>query len=87
MTELRAIDQEGVKFASMHGGINLVVESDCIQAVNLVSSQCETRNEMGTMVENIRKIIPISSRISFVFTPRGNNGLLDFIAKSVRREM
>lgn len=57
MTELRAI-LEGVKLAMTFGGENIVIESDCLEAINLVLGNMEAQNETGTVVEEIGQLIP-----------------------------
>lgn len=58
LDELRAIS-EGVKLGILLGGVNIIVESDCLEAVNLVSREKETWNEAKVLVEEIWQLAKI----------------------------
>lgn len=85
MAELKAI-MKGVEFASSMGGSKLIVETDCLQTYNLLSQDIEIWNEVGTLVDNIRRRSLSGEEIVFSYVPRECNSIADAIAKRAKRE-
>lgn len=86
MAELKAI-RAGIDLALSLGGNKVIIETDCIQAFNLVSHKVEARNEVGTLVEDIWSLASLGDDIVFSFVHREGNLIADFIAKRAKRVM
>lgn len=85
MPELKAI-VEGLKFAESMNCMHVLVESDCLQAINLVLREEEVRNELGTLVDEIKRRVSSFSVVDFSFSQRNSNLVSDAIAKWARDE-
>lgn len=85
MAELKAI-MKGVEFATSLDGSKLIVETDCLQAYNLLSQYSDIWNEIGTLVDNIRRRSLSGEEIVFSFVPRECNSVVDAIAKKAKRD-
>lgn len=85
MAELKAI-LEGVKFAEILGCQYIMLESDCLEAINLIVKEDEVRNELGVVVEEIRNRVLAFSEISFSFISRRHNSVADVVAKWAKGE-
>lgn len=60
--ELSAI-HHGLSMALSVGDLNLVVESDCVQAISPLVDGAPTSHDLALMVDNIKALIPSSSQV------------------------
>lgn len=83
MAEILAI-QESIRFARAQNVPNLIVESDYLQAINLINSEEDEFRGADCWLEEIRSLRDFFSSIVFKFCNRSYNGLTDRIAKNAR---
>lgn len=77
---------EGLKFAEQLGHDRIELESDCLHAINLINRDDEVRNEIGTLIEGIKRRSTAFSVITFSYVSRSGNVVADAIAKWAKRE-
>lgn len=83
MAEMMAII-EGMKLSISLGCNNISVESDNLQTINFINGSSELRNEIGSLVKEIRQLSSAFNIISFSFISRNCNKIADAIAKRAK---
>jgi hypothetical protein len=81
LAELRAI-QIGLDFCSNKGYVNIICESDCLEAVDLIiADRDHTLHTYATDILHIRDVLHGNGNITLVHVLREQNMCADFMAK------
>lgn len=83
IAELKAIFEGILMVTSLNCG-HLMVESDCLEAINLVTKKKDQWGEVEGILEDIWALIPSFAELSFSYSPRKFNVVADVLAKRAK---
>ena len=75
--------REAALYASKQNNRRFIIESDCLEAVNICKSSTEERQwEVDVLWEEIRRLVSINDNVIFNYVSRKGNQLADWLCKN-----